>query len=478
LQQALPEGLVGCLLVGDIRTASMEWVDWEGTFYRVPTDFYYMDLDGVWNDTDYDGSYEEHGGEVGAEIWLGSLKPSLISGDKIQLLNNYFKKNRLYRTGKLTLPKHALAYIDDDIGDPLWWEEWVVSNTIKIAYNETVVVRDPEITVASDYLERLREGYEWIYLVTHGWPGSHTFWHHGGWDGTVYGSDYRLIDPPTFFYVLRACYTASGYDNVAGSCVFTDTYGLLAFGSRGGAWKPGPGVVGYPWDYQRTGFYTILSEGKCIGEAYLEDMKFYESMIIANPEYEIPGYEYLWTIAGDPSLHIYGYPWPQHDLGITSVTTSKTVVGQGYNVPIDVIVFNYSNNTEAFNLTIYANTTTIGAIDHIELVGRRSATITFAWNTTGFALGNYTISAYAIPVLGETETSDNMLEGNTLAVTIPGDLNDDVTVNYKDLSILAPSYGSNPTRPNWSSNADINGDNKINYKDLYILATNYGTTYP
>jgi len=481
LQQALSEGLVGCLLVGDVAQAYYEWLDWEGTYFRVPTDFYYMDLDGVWSDTDDDGIYDKHGGEVGAEIWLGSLKPSLISGDKFQLLNNYFEKNHLYRTGKIAVLNRALAYHDDYTWNPLWMEEWV-NNTIKVAYNETVLVNDPEMTIASDYLQRLREGYEWIFLVAHGWPGSHTFWHQGWWDGTVYGSDYRLIDPPTIFYVLSICYAASGYNNVAGSCVFTDTYGLLAFGSRGAAWKPGPGIVGYPtdfpWNWHRTEFYTVLSEGKCIGEAYLEDMKFYESMIIANPEYEIPGYEYLWTIAGDPSLHINGYPWPSHDLGITAVTTSKTVVGQGYNVSIDVMVFNYSNNTETFNTIIYANTTAIATMNNIDLAGRESTNLTFMWNTVGLAEGNYTISAYAIPVPDETDTSDNILIGGIVTVTVPGDLNGDFTVNYNDVSLFAPSYGANPTKPYWNPNADLNGDNKINYKDLYILATNYGKTNP
>ena len=305
LLQALPDGLVGCLLVGDVPEAYYEWRDWEGTYFKVPTDFYYMDLDGVWNDTDGDGAYDRHSGEVGAEIWVGSLQPSLVYGDSILLLNNYFEKNHLYRTGGLTLPKRALVYLDDHLAH--WGEEWV--NTMKIAYDETVLVNDTEITIASDYRERLLEGYEWIYLATHGSPGSHTFEHHGRWDGTVRGRDYRLIDPPTFFYVLRACYTTSGYNNVAGSCVFTDTYGLLAIGTRGGAWKPGPGFVGYPWNYQRTEFYRALSEGKCIGEAYLDDIKFYEYEIIVDPEYEIPGFEYLWQIVGDPSLHIHGYPF-------------------------------------------------------------------------------------------------------------------------------------------------------------------------
>jgi len=302
LQQALPVGLVGCLLVGNIAKAYYEWVEYEeGIYYRYPTDFYYMDLDGVWSDTDGDGAYDKHMGEVCAEIWLGTLQPSAVYGDDILLLNNYFKKNHLYRTGKLTLPNRALAYLD--VYAP--WGEWFV-NCMQVAYDEVALVDDDEKTIASDYRQRLLEGYEWIHLSTHGSPGSHTFELHGYWDGTVYGYEYRSIDPHTFFYVLYACYTAAGYNNVAGSAVFANTYGLLAIGTQGSADTSLPTHSSFPTP--RTEFYEALSEGRCIGEAYLEDIKIYESMIIADPEYEIPGEEYGWQMVGDPSLHIKGYP--------------------------------------------------------------------------------------------------------------------------------------------------------------------------
>jgi hypothetical protein len=288
LQATLPKGLVGCLLIGNVPEAYYESNEW-GTY---PTDLYYMDLDGVWSDTDGDGVYDEHHGERGLEIWVGTLHSSLVSGDNIELLNNYFEKNHLYRTGKLTLPKRALIYIDD----PWALEgEWM-ANATRIAYDETTLVNDPEITTAWDYQERLLEGYEWISLMCHGWDSSHTFMHHGGEDGGLTGLDYRSIDPHTFFYVLYTCYSASGYDNLASSFVFTDTYGLVAFASRG------IGVfLGSPE------FYEALSDGKCIGEARLEctSVKFYE---IWPAEFDIPGYEYYWTIVGDPSLHIHGYP--------------------------------------------------------------------------------------------------------------------------------------------------------------------------
>jgi len=46
-----------------------------------------------------------------------------------------------------------------------------------------------------------------------------------------------------------------------------------------------------------------------------------------------------------------------------------------------------------------------------------STTLTFTWNTTGFAYGNYTLWAYAEPVEGETDTTDNLYVDGTVQIT-------------------------------------------------------------
>jgi len=106
-----------------------------------------------------------------------------------------------------------------------------------------------------------------------------------------------------------------------------------------------------------------------------------------------------------------------HDIAVVSIMLSKTVVGQGYSVLIGVGFWNYGNHAETFNLTVYANTTSIAA-QTVTLTSGNSTTITFTWNTTGFALGNYIISAYAWPVPGETDTADNTFTDGIVTVTI------------------------------------------------------------
>jgi len=116
---------------------------------------------------------------------------------------------------------------------------------------------------------------------------------------------------------------------------------------------------------------------------------------------------------------------PGHDVAIKDVTPSKTFVGQNYSLSIRITAKNYGNFTENFNITAYANLTVIGTLTNTTLTRGSSTTITFTWSTTGFAKGNYTISAYAAPVLGETDTADNTLIGGWVLVTAPGDVNGD-----------------------------------------------------
>jgi peptide/nickel transport system substrate-binding protein len=172
-------------------------------------------------------------------------------------------------------------------------------------------------------------------------------------------------------------------------------------------------------------------------------------------------------------------PFNPHDIGVTNFVTLKTVVGQGFCLCIEVKILNYGMYTETFNVTAYANTTVI-ATQTITLANRNSTTITFTWNTTGFAKGNYTIRAYAWPVLDETDTENNNLVDGLIKVTVIGDINGDFKVDIKDLVLVIKHYGSYPGHPikPWNPNADVNCDNKVDIKDLVLLIKHYGEHYP
>jgi len=164
-----------------------------------------------------------------------------------------------------------------------------------------------------------------------------------------------------------------------------------------------------------------------------------------------------------------------HSIAITHVIPSKTVVGRSCSANINATVENHGDYIETFNVTVYANTTEIGTQTVLYLLTGSSTNITFTWDTTGFSYGNYTISAYAWPVAGETATGDNTFIDGKILVTISGDANGDQWVDWKDLLLyVVPAYNSQPGDSSWDANCDFNGDNWVDWKDLLLyLVPNY-----
>jgi hypothetical protein len=169
---------------------------------------------------------------------------------------------------------------------------------------------------------------------------------------------------------------------------------------------------------------------------------------------------------------------PVHDIAIADVTSSKTVVGQGYNLTVNVAITNQGNFTETFSVTAYANDTVIDTQQVSTLNATDQTSLTFTWNTTGLAYGNYTLRVYAWPVLGEDNTADNNFTLGIVHVTIPGDIDDDLKVGLPDLVLLAQAYSFKLGDAEWNPNSDIDGDGTVGLSDLVILAQHYGQHYP
>jgi len=183
-------------------------------------------------------------------------------------------------------------------------------------------------------------------------------------------------------------------------------------------------------------------------------------------------------------------PFSSHDVGVTNVVASKTVVGQGFCLRIEAGILNYEICDETFTVDALANTITIAAQTAI-LIKRNSVTITFAWNTTGFVKGNYTISAHAWPVPGETYTSDNNFTDGWVVVSMVGDLTGgtpnpwdfvpDGKVAGIDVSVVSRCFGSSPETQLpliWSANCDVNNNGKVDGTDVAIVSRHFGEAEP
>jgi len=168
---------------------------------------------------------------------------------------------------------------------------------------------------------------------------------------------------------------------------------------------------------------------------------------------------------------------PVRDIAVTDLTPSKTIVGQGYSISINVTAENQGEITETFNVTVYANTTIIET-KAATLTSGNSATITFSWNTTDFAKGNYTMSAYAWPVQDEVDITDNELIAGVVFVGIPGDLDANGVVDIFDLVRIALRFGETLPQPvPWPyPPEDINSDGLLDIFDIVVVALHFGET--
>jgi hypothetical protein len=196
-----------------------------------------------------------------------------------------------------------------------------------------------------------------------------------------------------------------------------------------------------------------------------------------------------WTLIGYPGAPqgfmtvienaVVTSPQGVHDVAVTNVTTSKDgcrpmpTVGDDSFVKVNVTVLNKGNFTETFNVTLYANSTVVDTQTVTGLASGTQTVLYYKWNVTGWAHGNYTISAYAGPVSGDINPADNTYTDGNIKVVIPGDINGSGVVDIYDAIILSNAYNSKPGSSNWNPNSDLKADEVIDIYDAIILANHY-----
>jgi hypothetical protein len=178
------------------------------------------------------------------------------------------------------------------------------------------------------------------------------------------------------------------------------------------------------------------------------------------------------------STDIYVSSPLEHDVAVTNITIPKYIVGQGLCTRINVTTINEGEITETFNVTVCADTTVIHRFTGITLASGDSTTLSFCWDTTSFAKGNYTMSANATILDGEIDTLDNTLIDDWIIVTIPGDVDGDFDVDIYDIVSICVGYGSKKGDPNYFPNCDIDCDGDIDIYDVVTACTNYGKKHP
>jgi parallel beta-helix repeat protein len=206
-------------------------------------------------------------------------------------------------------------------------------------------------------------------------------------------------------------------------------------------------------------------------------------------------FEYNFTSDSELSRVEYVAATTEHDLGITGIASSKSVVGEGYTLPINVTIMNYGAYTEAFNVAICVNTT-LAVTQTVTLANGSSTTVTFTWDTRGFAKGNYTIKAAVDTLPDETYTADNTFTGGWVVVAMVGDIASvdkhtgrvvdvpDGKVDIVDVAKVARRFGVIYPDPSYDPDCDVTGsviglpDGKIDIRDVATVAKNFGKIDP
>ncbi len=182
-------------------------------------------------------------------------------------------------------------------------------------------------------------------------------------------------------------------------------------------------------------------------------------------------------------------PTTENDIAVTNVTTSGTIVRQGYNCAINVTVENQGSSLATFDVAVYCNNTAIQTQSVANLPSGISIAVAFSWDTTGFPCGSYTVSANATIVLGETDTADNTFTDGTVLLTFLSDITGpaepdhlpDGLVDMWDFDLISLAYGKTSADLDWEEYtiADIIGpeglpDGRVDIRDLNCCGLQYG----
>ncbi len=181
---------------------------------------------------------------------------------------------------------------------------------------------------------------------------------------------------------------------------------------------------------------------------------------------------------GDFDIY-YKYILADYDVAVKSITAQSTLAYQGYNRQVQVKVRNEGLLSATFSVTAYYNSSPIGTQAVTGLASHTETTLTFLWDTTGLAYGNYVLSATASGLVGEEDLTDNSLSGDVVLLTIPGDVNGDKIVNVVDAaSNSAHWYPGPPIGPlGYSITNDIDIDGSVGIVDSAIVSAHWGQSW-
>lgn len=291
--------LDGVVLIGDIPVAWFEVSNDhdEYGYANWPCDLYYMDTDGNWLDTDGNGIFDVHTGNVQPEIFVGRISTANMGTLLAEKngLEKYLDKNHKFWIGQLNInKKYALTYIDKDWANSSEFKtsiQYIYGNSFYDGFSYT----QNAVFGKTDYMNRLSNNrYEFIQLACHS-----SYERHAMSGGAIYADEIFNNGTEAIGYNLFCCSgvrwtsvkTSSSRGFIGGAYVYNNKSGLVVVGST---------KTGSMLNFKE--FYKPLGEGKTFGKALVDWWK--NTCGSDHSNYEIYWY-YGLSIIGDPMVNFY-----------------------------------------------------------------------------------------------------------------------------------------------------------------------------
>ena len=292
--------LYGVLLVGNLHECMFEIEKDYGDNYNYgyrkwPCDLFFMDLNGTWADTDINGIYDTHNGDVAPDIILGRMSAVGLSslGNEVALIRKQLQKSHFFWwKSSFHSADTALNYIYQD------WLHRFIANYIALVFSTGFV--DDIRNVAgspfskSDYLNRLSlEQYGFVHLAAHSTATRHNFRDFGG-NASLSEISAAVHNNRCLAYNLFCCsacnwLAASSQGFLGGVYLFNNERTLGVVGST----KTGGMNISNL-------FYTYLST-KNIGEAFRD---WWRTELGNSNTVSTISWYYGMTILGDPMIYL------------------------------------------------------------------------------------------------------------------------------------------------------------------------------
>jgi hypothetical protein len=158
-----------------------------------------------------------------------------------------------------------------------------------------------------------------------------------------------------------------------------------------------------------------------------------------------------------------------HDLAITNMKVSKMNILIGEPVQINVTLANEGTETETFTLDIHYDSQFIATRQIENLISNSENTLTFIWNTNQVKEGFYQITAFANPVPGEENLSNNQYVSKVIQVRAEPP----IPPSLHDIAILTLTPSSPFVHQGKKLDINLTVENKGTYNESFRIIIYY-----